>query len=69
MDVANPTWLGFIVLTIVVGSLFIILLGSILVRPIGRTTTVFIGTMFSLLLVVVGGMWVAGKVLSLIIPK
>lgn len=70
MDVANPAWLGFIVLFIVGGSLFIILLASVLVRPRrSKTTVVFIGMILTLYVGVVGSLFIAGKLLALFIPN
>jgi len=70
MDTANPNWLGYIVLFIVGGSLFIILLASILVKPRrSMSTVVFIGMIFSLYAGVIGSLYLAGLFLHLFIPK
>lgn len=70
MDVTNPNWLGFIVLFIVGGSLFIILLASVLVRPRrSMSTVVFIGMIFTLYVAVIGSLFLAGKLLALLIPS
>ncbi|MBF8266414.1 MAG: hypothetical protein HW384_2278 [Dehalococcoidia bacterium] len=70
MDTANPNWLGYIVLFIVGGSLFIILLAAVLVKPRkSMSTVVFIGMIFSLYAAVIGSLYVAGKLLALLIPS
>lgn len=70
MDVTNPNWLGFIVLGIVFGSLFIILLASVLVKPRrSMSTVVFIGMIFTLFVSVIGSLFLAGKLLALLIPS
>ena len=70
MDVTNPNWLGFLVLFIVGGSLFIILLASVLVKPRrSMSTVVFVGMIFSLYVLVVGSLYFAGIFLHLFIPK
>ena len=70
MDVTNPNWLGFVVLFIVGGSLFIILLASVLIKPRrSMTTVVFVGMIFSLFVGVVGSLYFAGKLLGFLIPK
>lgn len=70
MDVTNPDWLGFIVLFIVGGSLFIILLAAVLVRPRkSMSTVVFIGMILTLFVGVVGSLFLAGKLLGLFIPN
>jgi hypothetical protein len=70
MDVTNPNWLGFIVLFIVGGSLFIILLAAVLVKPRrSMTTVVFVGMIFSLYVGVIGSLYLAGLFLHLFIPK
>ncbi|MDO8716379.1 MAG: hypothetical protein Q7J73_06180 [Dehalococcoidales bacterium] len=70
MDTANPNWLGYIVLFIVGGSLFIILLAAVLVKPRKSiSTVVFIGMIFSLYVAVIGSLYVAGKLLALLIPS
>jgi len=69
MDTANPNWLGYIVLFIVGGSLFIILLAAVLVKPRKSiSTVVFVGMIFSLYAAVIGSLYVAGKLLALLIP-
>lgn len=70
MDVTNPDWLGFVVLFIVGGSLFIILLASVLVKPRrSMSTVVFIGMIFTLFVSVIGSLFIAGKLFALLIPN
>jgi hypothetical protein len=70
MDTANPNWLGYIVLFIVGGSLFIILLAAVLVKPRkSMSTVVFIGMIFSLYVAVIGSLYLVGKLLALLIPS
>lgn len=70
MDTANPNWLGYIVLFIVGGSLFIILLAAVLVKPRkSMSTVVFVGMIFSLYVAVIGSLYLAGKLLALLIPS
>ena len=70
MDTANPSWLGAIVLFIVGGSLFIILLAAVLVKPRrSMSTVVFVGMIFSLYAAVIGSLYFAGKLLGFLIPN
>ena len=69
-QVAHIDWLGWIVFTIVVGSMFLVVLASILgPRPHKpKVTLTFIGTLLGLLGAVVGGIWIGGLLFSLFVP-
>lgn len=65
----NIGWLGFIVFTIVIGSLFFIILSSILSRPWKpKVTLVFIGMIVTLFSSFIGFSWLLGKVMSFLVP-
>ncbi len=65
-EALNTDWLGFVVFAIVIGSLFLIILASILGRPWKpKVTLVFIGLMFTLAVSFVAFTWLFGKFLSI----
>jgi hypothetical protein len=64
-EVAHLGWLGYVILAIVMGSLFFIILAAILGRPRKpKVTLLLIGTIVGLFVAVVLGMWVGGLVFS-----
>lgn len=67
--VSHLGWLGFIPFTIVVGSLFLIILSSILVKPWKpRVAGVFIGTVLILFVLFILGLWLGGRIFELLVP-
>lgn len=66
-QVAHIGWLGWIVFTIVVGSMFFVVLAAILGRPRKpKVTLLVIGTLFALLVAIVAGLWVGGLIFSVL---
>lgn len=66
-QVGHIGWLGWIVFSIVVGSVFMVILAAILGGPRkSKVTLTFIGTLSVLLATVVIGLWVAGQLFSLL---
>lgn len=69
-EVSHLGWLGFIPFTIVIGSLFFIILSSILVKPWKpRVTGVFIGSVLILFVLFILGFWLGGKIFGIFIPS
>ena len=68
-EALNIGWLGFIVFGIVIGSLFLILLSSVLGKPWKpKVTVVFVGMIFTLAIVFVAFTWLFGGFLSIFVP-
>ena len=66
-QISHIDWLGAVVLAIVFGSLLLVVLAAILGRPWKpKVTLVFIGTLLTLLVVVVAGTWIGGHIFSLL---
>ena len=60
-------WLGAVVFAIVIGSVLCVVLAAVLGRPWKpKVTLVFIGTLLTLLVVVLVGTWVGGYIFSLL---
>lgn len=65
-ETLNIAWLGFIVVGIVFGSLFLIILATILGKPWKpKVTLVFIGMIVTLAVVFVAFFWLFGAFLSI----
>ena len=65
-EALNIGWLGFVIFAIVIGSLFLIILSSILGRPWKpKVTLVFIGLMFTLIAGFIAFTWLFGRFLSI----
>ena len=68
-EVSHIGWLGFVVFTIVVGSLSFIILSAILGKPWKpRVTLVFIGSILLLFAGVVAILWIGGGILGIFVP-
>ncbi len=68
-EVSHIPWLGFVVLSIVVGSLSLIILAAILGKPRKpKVTMVFVGMIFTLLAIFIVGIWLGASVFGLFIP-
>ncbi len=67
-EAVNLGWLGYIVLGLGLGSLFLIMLGSILGKPRKpRVTLVFIGMVLTLATITVAFTWLIGAFLSIFV--
>ncbi len=65
-EALNIGWLGLIVFAIVIGSVFLIILASILGKPREpQITLVFIGMLFTLAVTFVAFTWLFGTFLSI----
>ncbi len=68
VEAVNLGWLGYIVLGLGLGSLFLIMLGSILGKPWKpRVTLVFIGMILTLATITVAFTWLIGAFLSIFV--
>jgi hypothetical protein len=66
-EVAHIGWLGYVILTIVMSSLFFIILAAILGRPRKpKVTLLVVGTIIGLFVAVVAGMWIGGLIFSVL---
>ena len=66
-QLAHIGWLGWIVFAIVMGSMGCVVLAAILGKPRKpKVTLVFLGSLVTLLAVVLAGMWVAGLAFSVV---
>ncbi len=69
-EATNPHWLGLIQFIVIAGSLSLMMLSAVLIRPWAtRITVVFVGMIFALLCVFIAAFWAAGVFFSFIIPK
>ncbi len=65
-ETLNIAWLGFVVVGIVFGSLFLIILASILGKPWKpKVTLTFIGMLVTLTVAFIAFFWLFGAVLSI----
>ncbi len=61
--------LGWIIFTIIVGSLFLTILAAILVRPWkSKVTLLVLGTMLTLTVAFVLAFWLGGHIFSAFVP-
>lgn len=68
-EVSHIGWLGFIVFTIVVGSLSLIILAAILGKPWKpKVTLVFIGSILLLFTGFIVASWIGGAVFGIFVP-
>jgi hypothetical protein len=70
-EVAHLGWLGYVILAIVMGSLFFIILAAVLSpgsnpRSGRKVSLLFITTVIGLFVAVVVGMWAGGLVFSVL---
>ena len=67
-EAVNIDWLGFIVFTLVIGSLCLIILASILGKPWRpKVTLLFIGMILTLAVTFVAFTWLFGAFLSIFV--
>ncbi len=68
-QLAHIGWLGWIVFAIVMGSMGFVVLAAVAggnPKPRPKVTLVFLGSLVTLLAVVLAGMWVAGLAFSVV---
>lgn len=69
VEVLHIGWLGYVAATIVLGSLFLIILAAIIGKPWKpKVTLVFIGTIFIIFGAFVAATWLGGIFLSIFVP-
>lgn len=67
-EVAHLGWLGYVILAIVMGSLFFIIVAAVIGNPRKpKVTILFIATVIGLFVAVAAGTWLGGLILSVIV--
>ncbi len=68
-EVGHIDWLGLIAFTIVLGSLFLIILASILVKPRKpKVMVMIIGPVFLMAAAYIALVWVGGNLFGIFVP-
>lgn len=69
MHAANIAWLGLVPFTIIIGSLSLMILSAILIKPRrSKITLVFIGTILTLYTAFVSFFLIVGAFFSIFVP-